>query len=97
MELPFLSAFTTVYEIGNVTRAAAALHRTQPTVSYQLRRLEEVMGQPLFLRRANRVVATPLADRLYRLARGFARDVAVLRETEVDAHTGLELSSVSAR
>ena len=96
MELPFLTTFTTVYEIGNVTRAAAALHRTQPTVSYQLRRLEEAMGRPLFLRRANRVVATPLADRLYRLARGFARDVAVLRETEVDAHTGLELSSVSA-
>jgi DNA-binding transcriptional LysR family regulator len=98
MELPFLTTFTTVYETGNVTRAAAKLHRSQPTVSYQLRRLEEAMGQPLFLRRASRVVATPLADRLYRLARGFARDVAVLREGGADAGapTGMELSSVSA-
>ena len=96
MELPFLATFTAVYEAGSVTRAAASLHRSQPTVSYQLRRLEEAMGQPLFLRRAARVVATPLADRLYRLARGFARDVAVLREGKADARVGLELSSVSA-
>lgn len=96
MELPFLATFTTVYETGNVTRAAAQLHRTQPTVSYQLRRLEEAMGQPLFLRRAARLQATPLADRLYGLARGFARDVRVLCEGGADAHIGLELSAVSA-
>jgi LysR family transcriptional regulator, cyn operon transcriptional activator len=98
MDLPFLSTFTAVYETGNVTRAAAALHRTQPTVSYQLRRLEEAVGQPLFERRAARVQATPLADQLYRLARGFARDVAVLREAGSGAgvQTELELSSVAA-
>jgi len=96
MELPFLTTFTTVYESGNVTRAAAALHRTQPTVSYQLQRLEEAMGQPLFVRRTGRLVPTPLADGLYRLARGFARDVEVLREGGAGVHTDLELSSVSA-
>jgi DNA-binding transcriptional LysR family regulator len=96
MELPFLPTFTTVYELGNLTRAAAALHRSQPTVSYQLRRLESAMGQPLFLRQAARLRATPLADRLYRLARGFARDVAVLREDQPDARSALELCSVSA-
>jgi DNA-binding transcriptional LysR family regulator len=97
-ELPFLATFMAVYEAGSVTRAAAELHRSQPTVSYQLRRLEEAIGQPLFLRRAARVAATPLADRLYRLARGFARDVEVLREGGADAgaRTSLELSAVSA-
>jgi DNA-binding transcriptional LysR family regulator len=96
MELPFLPTFTTVYELGNLTRAAAALHRSQPTVSYQLRRLEEAMGRPLFLRGAARLRATPLADRLYRLARGFSRDVATLREDRADTRAALELASVSA-
>jgi LysR family cyn operon transcriptional activator len=96
MELPFLGTFATVYETGNVTRAAAQLHRTQPTVSYQLRRLEDALGQPLFLRRAARLAATPFADRLYALARGFARDVDVLRAGGADANIGLDLSSVSA-
>jgi LysR family transcriptional regulator, cyn operon transcriptional activator len=97
MELPFLATFTAVYETGSVTRAAGLVHRTQPTVSYQLRRLEEAMGQPLFQRRASRVVATPLADQLYRLARSFTRDVEVLREGGAPAsQTALELSAVSA-
>ncbi|HWL86510.1 MAG TPA: LysR family transcriptional regulator substrate-binding protein, partial [Polyangiaceae bacterium] len=48
------------------------------------------------VRRAARVLATPMADQLYRLVRGFARDVAVLREGKADASTGLELASVSA-
>ncbi|WP_394850580.1 LysR family transcriptional regulator [Pendulispora brunnea] len=95
-DLPFLATFTSIYETGNVTRAAAALHRTQPTVSYQLRRLEEVLGQPLFIRRAARVVATPLADQLYRLVRGFTRDVELLRKGEGEKDTGLLLASVSA-
>ncbi|HTE54669.1 MAG TPA: LysR family transcriptional regulator [Kofleriaceae bacterium] len=96
MDLPFLAAFARVYETRNVTRAAAELHRSQPTVSYQIRRLEEVMGQALFVRRAAKVVPTPVADQLYRLACGFARDVAVLREGGVDQRASLELSSVSA-
>ena len=95
-DLPFLATFASIYEIGNVTRAAAALHRTQPTVSYQLRRLEEAIGQPLFVRRAARVIATPLADQLYRLVRGFTRDVEILRKGEAAASTRLELASVSA-
>ena len=96
MDLPFLATFTTVYETGNVTRAAAELHRSQPTISYQLRRLEEAVGQPLFARRASRVVPTPLGDQLYRLACGFARDVAVLREGGPDVRASLSLSAVSA-
>lgn len=95
-DLPFLATFRAVYETGHVTRAAAALHRTQPTVSYQLRRLEEELGQPLFARRAARVIATPLADHLYRLVRGFARDVDILRKGEGLVESGLDLAAVSA-
>src|SRR5688572_21332698 len=95
-DLPFLATFATIYETGTVTRAAAVLHRTQPTVSYQLRRLEGELGQPLFARRAARMVPTPLAHQLYRLVRGFARDVGILRRGEGAPEAGLDLASVSA-
>ncbi|WP_253894938.1 LysR family transcriptional regulator [Corallococcus exercitus] len=93
-DLPFLRTFVTVYESRGVTEAAARLHRTQPTVSYQLRRLEETLGAPLFERRSARLVPTPLADRLFRFLGGFARDVqAVLQGDEEDRP--LEIAAVS--
>lgn len=93
-DLPFLRTFVAVYEARGVTEAASRLHRTQPTVSYQLRRLEETLGAPLFERRSARLVPTPLADRLFRFLGGFARDVqAVLQGAEEDRP--LEVASVS--
>ncbi|WP_338870241.1 LysR family transcriptional regulator [Myxococcus stipitatus] len=93
-DLPFLRTFVAVYEARGVTEAALRLHRTQPTVSYQLRRLEETLGAPLFERRSARLVPTPLADRLFRFLGGFARDVqAVLQGAEEDRP--LEVASVS--
>jgi DNA-binding transcriptional LysR family regulator len=97
LDLPFLATFLTVYEAGSVTRAAQLLHRTQPSVSYQLRRLEETLGQPLFARQAARLVPTALADRLFRLARGFGRDLEILREGgAVDDEAALDIAAVSA-
>ncbi|RKH59650.1 LysR family transcriptional regulator [Corallococcus llansteffanensis] len=93
-DLPFLRTFVAVYEARSVTAASARLHRTQPTVSYQLRRLEETLGAPLFERRSARLVPTPVADRLFRFLGGFARDVqAVLQGEEADRP--LELAAVS--
>jgi DNA-binding transcriptional LysR family regulator len=53
-----LRAFVAVAETGNFTRAAERLHRTQPTVSIQVRRLEEDIGRPLFERNAQFVRLT---------------------------------------
>jgi DNA-binding transcriptional LysR family regulator len=39
-----LRAFITTVEIGSLTRAARALHLTQPAVSQQLRELERILG-----------------------------------------------------
>jgi LysR family transcriptional regulator, cyn operon transcriptional activator len=93
-DLPFLRTFVTVYDARGVTEAAARLHRTQPTVSYQLRRLEETLGAPLFERRAARLVPTPLADRLFRYLGGFARDVAAVIQGGEEERP-LEVVSVS--
>src|SRR5256714_3113662 len=45
-----LRAFLSVADVGTVNGAAAALHRTQAAVSMQIRRLEELVGAPLFER-----------------------------------------------
>lgn len=74
-DLPFLPAFVAVFELGSVTAAAAQLHRTQPTLSYQLAQLERALGAPLFLRQGRSVTPTDLAVQLHRLTVGFARDL----------------------
>lgn len=47
-----LRAFVAVAETGSFTRAAERLHLTQPTISTQVRRLEESIGRALFERNA---------------------------------------------
>ena len=92
-DLPFLSTFVAVYELGSVTAAAAQLHRTQPTLSYQLAQLEGALGAPLFVRQGRRFTPTDLATQLHRLASGFARDLDVVRRG--DTATSLDIASVS--
>ena len=48
MEIRILKYFLTVAREQNVTRAAEALHITQPTLSRQIAALEEELGTPLF-------------------------------------------------
>lgn len=56
MELRVLNYFLAVAREGSVSRAAAALHVTQPTLSRQLMDLEEELGTRLF-RRSSRTTS----------------------------------------
>ena len=58
MDLTLLRAFVTVARAGNLTRAAAQLHLTQPAVSLQIKNLQEVLGVALFSRTAHGLVLT---------------------------------------
>ena len=58
MELRVLRYFLAVAREENITRAAALLHVTQPTLSRQLMQLEEELGVRLFHRGQYRVVLT---------------------------------------
>lgn len=59
MELRVLRYFLTIAREGSITNAANALHVTQPTLSRQIRDLEEELGQPLFVRNSHSVTLTP--------------------------------------
>ena len=59
MELRVLRYFLAVAREENITKAAALLHVTQPTLSRQLMQLEQELGVTLFLRKKGQIQLTP--------------------------------------
>ena len=64
MSLTGLKAFHLVAQAGSFTRAARAGHVSQPTISAQVRALEDAHGARLFDRHGRAVSLTPLGHRL---------------------------------
>lgn len=60
--------FYTVAREGSVARAAEVLHLTQPTVSTQVRMLEQALGERLFERRGRGLALTDAGRVAYRYA-----------------------------
>ncbi|HED36153.1 MAG TPA: LysR family transcriptional regulator [Gammaproteobacteria bacterium] len=60
-----LKVFHTVARLLNFTKAADALHMTQPAVTFQIRQLEEYFNTRLFDRTHNRVSLTEAGQRIY--------------------------------
>lgn len=58
MEIRVLRYFLAVAREGNITGAANLLHLTQPTLSRQIKDLEEELGHQLLIRKSHRVVLT---------------------------------------
>jgi DNA-binding transcriptional LysR family regulator len=69
LDLELLRSFVSVVEAGGFTRAGERVHRTQSTVSQQIRRLEEDVGQPLLHRNGREVTPTEAGERLLSYAR----------------------------
>lgn len=76
LDMTALRAFTTVAEVGSVTRAAGLLHLTQSAVSMQLKRLEDALGRALFDRTGRRVTLTADGEQLL----GYARRLLALND-----------------
>lgn len=58
MELRVLRYFLTVAREGSITGAADFLHVTQPTLSRQLKDLEQKLGKKLFIRSSHNIILT---------------------------------------
>ncbi|HAH63530.1 MAG TPA: transcriptional regulator [Treponema sp.] len=59
MELRVLKYFLVIAEEENITRAASMVHITQPSLSRQIKQLEEECGVQLFTRGSKRMTLTP--------------------------------------
>ncbi|MDO5582296.1 MAG: LysR family transcriptional regulator, partial [Planctomycetia bacterium] len=59
MELRVLKYFLEVAREGSITAASLSLQVTQPTLSRQLKDLEEELGQKLFIRGSHHITLTP--------------------------------------
>lgn len=68
MRLTQLRSFHAVASAGSFTRAAEQLHVSQPTITTQVRFLEEAYNVELFHRRGRRVVLTELGAQLQEVA-----------------------------
>ena len=69
MDIKDLRYFVAAYEAKGFARAAVALNTVQSNVSARIRKLEAFLGETLFERHHDGVVATAKAELLYRAAR----------------------------
>src|ERR1051326_7268181 len=69
LDLDLLRSFVSVVDAGGFTRAGERVHRTQSTVSQQIRRLEDALGRELILRNGRQATPTEEGERLLSYAR----------------------------
>lgn len=63
-----LQVYADVVRTGSITATANRLHLTQPTVSQQLKRLREIVGEPIVRQEEGRIVPTEVGQALYQLS-----------------------------
>jgi DNA-binding transcriptional LysR family regulator len=68
LDIPALRCFAAAARSGSMSRAAAALGRSQPAVSQQIRRLEDVLGRCVVRRIPTGIELTPEGESLLPLA-----------------------------
>ena len=73
VDMRVLRSFLTVVETGNVTEAARRLGRTQPAITLQMRRLEDLTGKILFRPDSRRPVLTEDGNTVLHYARSILR------------------------
>ncbi|MFZ5816490.1 MAG: LysR substrate-binding domain-containing protein, partial [Bacillota bacterium] len=88
MELHHLRYFVSVARHGNFTRAAEENHVAQPSLSQQIRRLEEELGAPLFDRSVSPVRLTDAGEALLPHAEAILQQTAAARAA-VEERLGL--------
>lgn len=99
MRLTQLRSFHAVATAGGFTGAARLLHISQPTVTTQVKFLEESYGVELFYRQGHKVFLTPIGEQVYSLTRkmfSLEADLVQLLEDSGELKTGfLRVGAVS--
>lgn len=71
-----LRTFSTVNDLGSITRAAETLGRSQPAISLQLQRLEDLLEISLFNRSGRKITLTEEGE----ILRGYAKQILALND-----------------
>ncbi len=93
IDLNLLTVLHRIHTEGSLTRAAETLNVTQSAVSHTLRRLREILGDPLFVRQGASLVATPLMKSLA----GPLHKVLVELEDVINSASDFDLKTSSRR
>lgn len=89
LDSDLLRTFVAVAQAGSVTDGAARIHRSQSATSLQIKRLEVILGQPVFERHGRGVVLSDTGRQLLPVAQDVtARLDAVLRDVSQNTVTG---------
>lgn len=97
LSLDSLRAFVSVYDLQSFTAAGQQLGRSQPAISLQLQRLEEMLGMRLYARMGGRIQLTPAGNELLEAARAMLslndQIIARLTEPELSGRVRLGMTS----
>jgi DNA-binding transcriptional LysR family regulator len=88
LDIDQLKTFLAIADVGNFTRAADEVNKTQSAVSMQMKRLEEVLGRPLFARDGRGSRFTHDGEKLIE----YARRIVSLSDEAVSAFTKPEIT-----
>ncbi|KWI75263.1 LysR family transcriptional regulator [Burkholderia ubonensis] len=88
MELKLLRTFLTVTELRHFSRAADALHMSQPALSKQIGALEASLGGRLFERGRHGATLTPFGERFLSDAQALVRDADEILSRAREASSG---------
>ena len=84
-----LRAFCHTARLGSITRAAERVYSSQPSVSLQVRALEEDLDVALFERSGPRIALTLAGRKLYALATPLVEDIDRLPDTFAEQYEGI--------
>jgi DNA-binding transcriptional LysR family regulator len=73
LDIDLLKTFIAIAETGGFSRAADEVHKTQGAVSMQMKRLEDILGRPVFVREGRQNKLTVDGQRLLDFARRIVR------------------------
>lgn len=90
LPIDILRSFVTIAELGGFTYAGELLGRSQPAISLQIKRLEELVGSPVFIRNGHQLLLSNSGKVLF----GYAQQILRLND---DAVSQLRQSDVSGK
>jgi len=84
------AALVAVVEAGGYAQASARLHRTQSTVTYTIKKLEDLLGVKAFELQGRRAVLTPTGQVLYRRGKALLEEAGRVERAAADLAQGWE-------